>query len=90
MACAAFLRQGGAYADMEDALFEAAERCAPQERAACVRKGVCMLREAARAPAQDLAFGRTSAHELRLSARELEERWAAPPVSQQDRGEDTR
>ena len=26
MACAAFLRQGGAYADMEDALFEAAER----------------------------------------------------------------
>ena len=90
MACAAFLRQGGAYADMEDALFEAAERCAPQERAACVRKGVCMLRDAARAPAQDLAFGRTSAHELRLSARELEERWAAPPVSQQDRGEDTR
>lgn len=90
MACAAFLRQGGAYADMEDALFEAAERCSPQERAACVRKGVCMLREAARAPAQDLAFGRTSAHELRLSARELEERWAAPPVSQQDRGEDTR
>ncbi|HIS41363.1 MAG TPA: hypothetical protein IAC11_00580 [Candidatus Limiplasma pullicola] len=90
MDCAAFLRQGGAYADMEDALFEAAERCSPQERAACVRKGVCMLREAARAPAQDLAFGRTSAHELRLSARELEERWAAPPVSQQDRGEDTR
>ena len=90
MACAAFLWQGGAYADMEDALFEAAERCAPQERAACVRKGVCMLRDAARAPAQDLAFGRTSAHELRLSARELEERWAAPPVSQQDRGEDTR
>ena len=90
MDCAAFLRQGGAYADMEDALFEAAERCSPQERAACVRKGVCMLREAARAPAQDLAFGRTSAHELRLSARELEERWAAPPVSQQDRGEETR
>ena len=90
MDCAAFLRQGGAYADMEDALFEAVERCSPQERAACVRKGVCMLREAARAPAQDLAFGRTSAHELRLSARELEERWAAPPVSQQDRGEDTR
>lgn len=46
MACAAFLRQGGAYADMEDALFEAAERCAPQERAACVREGGCMLREA--------------------------------------------
>lgn len=90
MACAAFLRQGGAYADMEDALFEAAERCAPQEREACVRAGVNMLRDAARAPAQDLAFGRTSAHELRLSARELEERWAAPPVSQQDRGEDTR
>lgn len=90
MACAAFLRQGGAYADMEDALFEAAERCAPQERETCVRAGVNMLRDAARAPAQDLAFGRTSAHELRLSARELEERWAAPPVSQQDRGEDTR
>ena len=89
-ACAAFLRQGGAYADMEDALFEAAERCAPQERAACVREGGCMLREAARAPAEDLAFGRTSAHELRLSARELEARWAADDSQQPDRGEETR
>ena len=50
MACAAFLRQGGAYADMEDALFEAAERCAPQERAACVREGgdACCARRRAR------------------------------------------
>lgn len=77
MACAVFLKQGGAYADMEDALFEAAERCAPQERAACVRIAGCMLREAACAPAQDLAFAHTSAHELRLSARELETRWMA-------------
>lgn len=91
MACAAFLRQGGAYADMEDALFEAAERCSPQEREACARAGVDMLREAARAPAADLAFARTSAHELRLSARELEARWIAPRDSQQpDRGEETR
>lgn len=44
-----------------------------------------------RAPAEDLVFGRTSAHELRLSARELEERWMAPCDSQQpDRGEETR
>ena len=71
-------------------LFEAAERCAPQERAACVREGGCMLREAARAPAEDLAFGRTSAHELRLSARELEARWAADDSQQPDRGEETR
>ena len=50
-----------------------------------------MLREAARAPAADLAFARTSAHELRLSARELEERWTAPCDSQRpDRGEETR
>lgn len=91
MACAAFLRQGGAYADMEDALFEAAERCAPPEREAFVRTGAQMLREAARAPAADLAFARTSAHELRLSARELEERWTAPCDSQRpDRGEETR
>ena len=49
-----------------------------------------MLREAARAPAEDLAFGRTSAHELRLSARELEARWAADDSQQPDRGEETR
>lgn len=90
MACAAFLRQGGAYADMEDALFEAAERCAPPEREAFVRTGAQMLREAARAPAADLAFARTSAHELRLSARELEARWAADDSQQPDRGEETR
>ena len=91
MACAAFLGQGGAYADMEDALFEAAERCAPPERAACAETGARMLRKAARAPAADLAFARTSAHELRLSARELEARWIAPRDSQQpDRGEETR
>ena len=49
-----------------------------------------MLREAARAPAEDLALGRTSAHELRLSARELEARWAADDSQQPDRGEETR
>jgi hypothetical protein len=49
-----------------------------------------MLREAARAPAEDLAFGRTSAHELRLSARELEARWTADDSQQPDRGEETR
>lgn len=88
MACASFLRQGGAYADMEDALFEAAQRCAPRERDACIRAGVEMLRLAARSPARDLALGRTSAHELRLSARELEA--LASGTKPSDRGEETR
>lgn len=88
MVCASFLRQGGAYADMEDALFEAAQRCAPRERDACIRAGVEMLRLAARSPARDLALGRTSAHELRLSARELEA--LASGTQPSDRGEETR
>ena len=37
-----------------------------------------------------LKFIRTSAHELRLSARELEARWAADDSQQPDRGEETR
>ena len=71
MACAAFLMQGGAYADMEDAVFEAAQRSGSRERGPCAQAGAAFLREAAKAPPQELALGRTSAHELRLSAREL-------------------
>lgn len=90
MACAAFLRQGGAYADMEDALFEAAERCRRRSgRRASAKGDACCARRRARRQ-RIWRLGRTSAHELRLSARELEARWTADDSQQPDRGEETR
>lgn len=51
MACAAFLRQGGAYADMEDALFEAAGAVPGRRSRAGVRprRGMLAARGGARA-----------------------------------------
>ena len=70
--CAMFLSQGEAYADMEDAIFEAAER-APDDVTfqTIVEQGEAMLRSASHADATTLAFARTSAEELCASAEEL-------------------
>lgn len=73
MQCARFLYEGERYADMEDAIFEAAERADGGERADAVKLGISLLRDAAKADAGALALARTSSGELRLSARELEQ-----------------
>lgn len=74
MACAEFLFQGGAYADMEDAIFQAVERSGVIERARHAARGETLLRRAAKVPEHELALARTGSHELRESARELIER----------------
>lgn len=87
MACAEFLFQAGAYADMEDAIFEAVERCEPYERQRHITRGETLLRMAARAPQPDLVLARTSAQELRLSARELVALLDSERINQSHKGE---
>lgn len=70
--CAQFMSQGEAYADMEDAIFEAAARAVGAERLAVILEGAAMLRQAAHADGRALAFARTTSEELLLSADELE------------------
>lgn len=74
MGCARFFSQGESYGDMEDALFQAWERADPWARPACAKEGAGLLRDAARADEKTLAFCGMTGHELRLSARELEEK----------------
>lgn len=76
MLCARLLFGGGAYADMEDAVFEAAEAARPQERPRYLAGGEALLRRAAKAGEKELALARTSSGELRLAARELMQRYA--------------
>lgn len=73
MRCAMFLSEGECYADMEDAIFEAVERAEPAERGEAVALGIRLLMSAAHADESALALARTSAGELLLSARELEQ-----------------
>ncbi len=73
MQCAVFFSRAGEYADMEDALFQAAELARGAERQAAAALGASLLREAAKAGEAALALARTSGHELREAARELEE-----------------
>ena len=68
MACALFFSQGESYGDMEDALFQAWDLAAPAE------KPVWLLRDAARADERALALCGMTRQELRLSAREMEEK----------------
>lgn len=68
---AVFLSQGEAYADMEDAIFEAVQRAEGRRREELARLGEGLLREAARASGSALALARTSGEELRASADEL-------------------
>ena len=77
MLCARFLFEGGAYADMEDAVFEAAQAAQPQERPRYLAGGEALLRRAAKAGEKELALARTSSGELRLAARELMQRYAS-------------
>lgn len=89
MTCAEFLFQASAYADMEDAIFEAAERSEPYERLRHIARGETLLRMAARAPQPDLVLARTSAQELRLSARELAALMETERIYQPNEGEET-
>lgn len=93
MLCARFLFEGGAYADMEDAVFEAAAAAEPGERLRHIAGGEALLRRAAKAGEAALALARTSSGELRLSARELRERYTSTQAAQAsrrtDKGEST-
>ena len=73
MACARFFSQGESYGDMEDALFQAWPAAPPADRPGCAAEGARLLREAAHANEKTLALCGMTSHELRLSAREMEE-----------------
>ena len=72
MNCARFLGEAEQYADMEDALFQAAELLPPgPQREALCGEGAMLLEQAAKAPPKALAFARTGNGELLQSAQEL-------------------
>ena len=76
MDCAAFFFEAEAYADMEDALFQAADAATAQELARDIADGEALLRRAAKADEWALALASTSGQELRQAARELSARLA--------------
>lgn len=71
-ACAMFFSSGGAFDEMEDALFQALERLpSPEERLALVGKGAELLRQAANATEETLAHCGMTREELLEAAEEL-------------------
>lgn len=71
-ACAMFFSSGGAFDEMEDALFQAVERLpSPEERLALVGKGAELLRQAANATEETLAHCGMTREELLEAAEEL-------------------
>ena len=72
MACARFFAQAERYDEMEDALFEALDRCGEQAREPYRREAIALLRNAAKADGQTLALCHMTDNELRQSAHELE------------------
>lgn len=71
-ACAMFFGSGGAFDEMEDALFQAVERLpSPEERLALVGKGAELLRQAANATEETLAHCGMTREELLEAAEEL-------------------
>lgn len=73
MACARFFSEAESYGDMEDALFQAMALVSGDEGRTYAAEGAALLRQAALAGAGALAFCRMTRHELRESARELEQ-----------------
>ncbi len=71
-ACAVFFSQGGAYNEMEDALFQAVEReKMPGERYRMARQGADLLMAASEASEAVLALCGMTGEELQQAAREL-------------------
>lgn len=73
--CAEFLCAAEEYADMEDAIFQMVEAAQSDERMRYELRGEAMLRAAARVSEKTLTLARTSSHELREAARELNARY---------------
>lgn len=71
MLCAEFFAQAEAYADMEDALFQAVDIARVEELPGDIAVGEALLQKAAKASEQALALAFTSGRELREAAREL-------------------
>jgi hypothetical protein len=71
--CASFFREGDMYNEMEDALFQAVDRCGdPDERRGMIRLGAEMLRTAAESASEHaLIYCSMSREELRQAAMEL-------------------
>lgn len=73
MLCAEFLSQGGEYANMEDAIFQAVEVSGTIERQRHTQRGVMLLYGASLESEQSLAKAGTSPLEMQEAAKELME-----------------